>query len=54
MSTQKNKSDYEIVKDVFTNGYNKMIMLLHLANHDLQPVIDQYACAQYVLSLIHI
>ena len=36
------------VKDIFTNGYNKSIMRLHQANHDLQVVIDQYACAQYV------
>ena len=36
------------VKDIFTNGYNKKIMKLHFANHDIQIVIDQYACAQYV------
>ena len=36
------------VLDIFTNGYNKSIMRLHQANHDLQVVIDQYACAQYV------
>ena len=36
------------VKDIFTNGYNKKIMRLHQANHDLQLVIDQFACAQYV------
>jgi hypothetical protein len=36
------------VKDIFTNGYNKIIMTLHLANHDIQIVIDQYAAAQYV------
>ena len=36
------------VKDLFTNGYNINIMRLHEANHDLQVVIDQYACAQYV------
>ena len=36
------------VKDIFTNGYNRFIMILHVANHDIQPVIDQYACAQYV------
>ena len=36
------------VKDVFANGYNKKIMRLHQANHDIQLVIDQYACAQYV------
>ena len=36
------------VKYIFTNGFNKkIIMCLHQANHDLQ-VIDQYACAQYV------
>ena len=36
------------VKDIFTNGYNQKIMKLHNANHDIQIVIDQYACAQYV------
>ena len=36
------------VRDILTNGYNKSIMCLHQANHDLQVVIDQYACAQYV------
>jgi hypothetical protein len=36
------------VKDIFTNGYNKLIMTLHLANHDIQIVIDMYAAAQYV------
>ena len=35
------------VKDIFTNGYNKKIMQLHQANHDIQIVIDQFACAQY-------
>ena len=29
------------VKDIFTNGYNKMVMSLHLANHDIQIVVDQ-------------
>ena len=36
------------VKDIFTNGYNKKVMKLHQANHDIQINIDQYACAQYV------
>jgi hypothetical protein len=36
------------VKDIFTNGYNPKIMRLHQANHDIQIVIDQFACAQYV------
>merc|ERR1712208_193374 len=36
------------VKDIFANGYNQKIMKLHNANHDIQIVIDQYACAQYV------
>ena len=36
------------VKDMFTNGYNKKFMRLHLANHDIQLVIDMYCCAQYV------
>ena len=36
------------VKDIFINGFNKFIMLLHIANHDFQPVIDHYGCAQYV------
>ena len=36
------------VEHIFINGYNQKIMKLHLANHDLQIVIDQYAAAQYV------
>ena len=36
------------VKDIFLNGYNKKIMKLHKANHDLQICIDQYSCAQYI------
>ena len=36
------------VKDVFVNGYNPKIMRLHEANHDLQPCIDPYSCAQYI------
>ena len=35
-------------KDVFVNGYNKQIMMLHKANHDLQICIDQYSVAQYI------
>ena len=36
------------VKDIFVNGYNKTIMKLHKANHDLQICIDQYSVAQYI------
>ena len=36
------------VKDIFTNAYNKNVMILHLSNHDMQIVIDQFAAAQYV------
>ena len=36
------------VKDIFINGYNKKLMKLHKANHDVQPCIDQYSCAQYI------
>ena len=36
------------VKDVFTNGFNMKFVQLHQANHDIQIVIDQFACAQYV------
>ena len=36
------------VKDVFINGYNKKIMRLFKANHDLQICIDQYSVAQYI------
>ena len=36
------------VKDIFVNGYNKQIMRIFKANHDLQLCIDQYACAQYI------
>ena len=33
------------VGDIFVNGYNTNIMRMFKANHDLQPCIDQYACA---------
>ena len=35
-------------KDIFTNNFNPNLMLIHDANHDVQMVVDQYACAQYV------
>ncbi len=34
--------------DVFTNNFNPHIMEVHEANHDLQMVVDPYACAEYV------
>ena len=36
------------VRDIFVNGYNKQIMILHKANHDIQICIDQYSVAQYI------
>ena len=36
------------VRDIFINGYNKKIMRMFKANHDLQICIDQYSCAQYI------
>ena len=36
------------VKNLFINGYNKKIMELFKANHDLQICIDQYSVAQYI------
>ena len=36
------------VRDLFINGYNKKIMRIFKANHDLQICIDQYSCAQYI------
>ena len=35
-------------EDVFTNNYNRYIMEIHEANHDLQMVTDPYACAEYI------
>ena len=35
-------------KDLFLNGYNKKIMKLHKANHDIQICIDHYSVAQYI------
>ena len=35
-------------KDIFTNNFNPNLMLIHGANHDIQLVVDQYACAQYI------
>ena len=33
--------------DVFTNNYNKMLLLLLKCNHDLQYIFDQFSCANY-------
>ena len=35
-------------KDIFTNNFNPNLMLIHEANHDVQMVVDQFACAQYI------
>ena len=35
-------------KDIFCNNFNPNLMLIHGANHDVQMVVDQYACAQYI------
>ena len=35
-------------KDIFTNNFNPNLMLIHEANHDIQMVVDQYSCAQYI------
>ena len=35
-------------KDIFTNNFNPNLMLIHGANHDIQLVVDMYACAQYI------
>ena len=40
------------VKDIFINGFNKKIMSLLKANHDIQICIDQYAAAQYICGYI--
>ena len=32
-------------KDIFTNNFNPNLMLIHGANHDIQLVVDMYACA---------
>ena len=34
--------------DIFTNNFNPNIMEIHEANHDLQCIVDPYACAEYV------
>ena len=39
-------------KDIFTNNFNRRLMEVHKANHDLQIVVDQYACAQYVVGYL--
>lgn len=36
------------VNDIFVNGFNRQIMKLHQANHDLQICIDQYSVGQYI------
>ena len=39
-------------KDVMTNNFNQKLMSVHKANHDIQIVVDQYACAQYVIGYL--
>jgi hypothetical protein len=31
-------------KDVFTNNFNRRLLGVHKANHDLQIVVDQVCC----------
>ena len=40
------------VKDIFMNGFNKDIMRLHQANHDLQLCLNPYAVTQYMTNYI--
>ena len=39
-------------KDIYTNNFNRVLIGVHQANHDLQIVVDQYACAQYVVGYL--
>ena len=38
--------------NLFTNNYNRNVMLLHPANHDIQLCADPYAVAQYVVGYL--
>ena len=40
------------VNDIFVNGYSKVIMNLHNANHDVQIVVDPYTVGQYILGYV--
>ena len=39
-------------KDVFINNYNKKLMPILQANHDIQYVVDHFACANYITSYL--
>ena len=39
-------------KDVFINNYNKKLMPILQANHDIQYVNDHFACANYITSYL--
>ena len=39
-------------KDIFTNNFNRRLLGVHKANHDIQIVVDQVCCIVYTLKLI--
>jgi len=39
-------------KNIFTNNFNKKLMEIHSANHDIQLCIDPYSVAQYVVGYL--
>ena len=41
-------------KDVFTNNFNRRIMSVHRANHDIQIVIDQVNIKYFPHNIKHI
>ena len=40
------------VEDIFVNGFNVKIMAIYQANHDLQIVVDQHGCVQYMTGYV--
>jgi hypothetical protein len=40
------------MKNLFTNNFNKKLMRIHQANHDIQLCIDPYSVAQYVIGYL--
>ena len=40
------------VKDIFINNYNENLLSVHSANMDIQFILDEYACVQYICGYI--
>ena len=39
-------------RDIFINNFNPNLMMILEANHNIQIVVDPYACAQHIYAAI--